>query len=113
MNINRSDICFYEHLTETILAVELFVPKPGTFDEGIEYGLCVATSTQVVLLSIDFIRFTKGNGAQVNEMRFSPQPLYSIPTDNLTINTIKAFNATGRIFMGANDGSLYEFFYQV
>ena len=100
-------------MSENILAVELFVPKAGTFDDGIEYGLCVATASQVVLLSIDFIRFTKGNGAQCNEMRFSPQPLYSIPSDNVTINTLKAFNATGRIFMGGNDGSLYEFFYQV
>jgi nuclear pore complex protein Nup155 len=108
-----SDICFYDSLTETILAVELFVPKPGTFEEGVEYALCLATTTSVILLSIDFIRFTKGNGAIVNEMRFSPTPVYSIPTDNLLINTIKGSTATGRLFMGAKDGCLYEFFYQV
>ncbi|CAF1076214.1 unnamed protein product, partial [Brachionus calyciflorus] len=107
-----SDICFYDNLPEPILAVELFMPKEGTFDDGVEYGLCLATNSQVVLLSVDFIRFTKGNGAIVNEMRFSPQPVYSIPTDNLIINTLKASKMTGRIFMGAKDGSLYEFFYQ-
>jgi hypothetical protein len=85
----------------------------GSFDEGVEYGLCLATNSQVVLLSIDFIRFTKGNGAVVNEMRFTPQPNYSISTDNIIINTIKSSRSTGRIFMGGADGSLYEFFYQV
>ena len=46
-------------------------------------------------------------------MRFSPNPVYSIPTDNLLINTIKGSKTTGRLFMGAKDGCLYEFFYQV
>lgn len=93
--------------------MELFTPKTGTFDESIEYGLCLVTSSQIVLLSVDFIRFTKGNGAVVNEMRFSPQPVYSISTDNIIMNTVRAANSTGRIFMGGNDGCLYEFFYQV
>lgn len=108
-----TDICFYDNLLEPILAVELFVPKENTFDNGIEYGLCLATNSQVALLSVDFIRYTKGNGAIVNEMRFSPQPVYSIPTDSLIINSLKSAKSTGRIFMGAKDGSLYEFFYQV
>jgi len=107
-----SDISFYDNLTEAILAVELFVPKPGTFDEGVEYGLCLATSSTVILLSVDFIRFTKGNGAIVNEMKFSAQPIYTIPTENSIINTIKSSKTTGRLFMGAKDGCLYEFFYQ-
>lgn len=93
--------------------MELFLPKPGTFDEGIEYALCLATNASVVLLSVDFIRFTKGNGAIISEMKFSPQPIYSIPTESATINTIKASKKTGRLFMGAKDGCLYEFFYQV
>ena len=71
-----SDICFYDNLPEPILAVELFMPKEGTFDDGVEYGLCLATNSQVVLLPVVFFQFTKGNGAIVNEMRFSPQPVY-------------------------------------
>ena len=108
-----SDISFYDSLTEAILSVELFKPSVGTFDEGIEYGLCLATNSTVVLLSIDFIRFTKGNGAIVNEMKFSPQPVYQIPTENSIINTIKSSKTSGRLFMGAKDGCLYEFSYQV
>ncbi len=84
----------------------------GTFDEGIEYALCLATNSTVILLSVDFIRFTKGNGAVINEMKFSPVPIYSIPTENSIVNTIVASKKTGRVFMGAKDGFLYEFFYQ-
>lgn len=107
-----TDICFYDNNDEAILAVELFTPKPGTFDDGVDFGLCLATNTSVVLLSIDFIRYTKGNGGIVDEMRFSPQPIYSISTEGMLVNTIRASKKTGRIFMGAKDGSLYEFFYQ-
>ena len=85
----------------------------GTFEDGVEYVLCLATSSSVILLSVDFIRYTKGNGAIVNEMKFSPQPIYSIQTENMIVNTIKASKSTGRLFMGAKDGCLYEFFYQV
>ena len=95
------------------MRLQILIENKGTFDDGVEYGLCIATNSTVILLSIDFIRFTKGNGAIVNEMRFSSQPVYSIPTDNLIINTLKASKLTGRIFMGGKDGSLYEFFYQV
>lgn len=56
----RSDICFYDNLNEAILAVELFQPKRDTFPVGVEYGLCIATCNYVVLLSIEFIRYTKG-----------------------------------------------------
>jgi hypothetical protein len=97
----------------SILKFYLNLFKKGTFDESVEYALCLATTSSVILLSIDFIRFTKGNGAIANEMRFSSQPIYSIPTDNVIINTIKGSKNTGRLFMGAKDGCLYEFFYQV
>lgn len=107
-----SDICFYDNLDDRILAAELFRPKPGTFDDGVEYGLCLATNSTVVLLSIDFIRYTKGNGAIIDEMRFSTQPVYSIGTEGMQVNCMKASKATGRIFMGAQDGCLYEFVYQ-
>jgi hypothetical protein len=110
--IKRSDICFYDNLTETITAVEIFKPKADTFDVGVEYALCLATNSSVILLSIDFIKYNKGNGAEVDEMGFSEQPIYTIPTDNVIINTIKASNSTGRLFLGAKDGCLYEFVYQ-
>lgn len=46
-------------------------------------------------------------------MKFSPQPIYTISTENSIINTIVASKKTGRLFLGSKDGFLYEFFYQV
>lgn len=62
--------------------------------------------------SYKILSLLKGNGAIVNEMRLSSQPFYTISADNLIINTIRS-SLNGRIFMGAKDGCLYEFFYQV
>lgn len=44
-------------------------------------------------------------------MRLSAQPYYTLSADNLVINTIKSA-INGRIFLGAKDGCLYEFYYQ-
>ena len=94
------------------MAIELFRPKKDTFPAGVEYGLCIATCNYIILSSVEFIRYTKGNGEIVNEMRLNSQPYYTLSSDSLVINTIKAAN-NGRIFMGAKDGCLYEFYYQV
>lgn len=44
-------------------------------------------------------------------MQLLPDPLYSLPTDNTTLNTISTDN--GRIFLAGKDGCLYEVAYQV
>jgi hypothetical protein len=56
----RSDICFYDNLNEAVLAVELFRPKKDTFPVGVEYGLCISTCNNIILLAVEFIRYTKG-----------------------------------------------------
>jgi nuclear pore complex protein Nup155 len=55
-----SDICFYDNLNESVLALELFKPKKDTFPDGVDYGLCIATANHIILLSIEFVRYTKG-----------------------------------------------------
>lgn len=46
------------------------------------------------------------------EMHLQPDPLFSIPSDNVYMTCITGtFN--GRIFMGGKDGCLYEIAYQV
>ena len=45
-------------------------------------------------------------------MHLLPEPLFSIPTDNVYAMNIVGTD-TGRIFMGGKDGSLYEVSYQV
>lgn len=47
-----------------------------------------------------------------SEMHLQPDPLFSIPSDNVYMTCITGtFN--GRIFMGGKDGCLYEIAYQV
>jgi len=40
-----------------------------------------------------------------------PEPIFTLPTDNVEIRIIKG-TEDGRIFLGGNDGSLYEITYQ-
>ncbi|PSN41987.1 Nuclear pore complex protein 155 [Blattella germanica] len=47
----------------------------------------------------------------LEEMHLLPDPVFVLPTDGVTINTI-ASTATGRIFLGGRDGCLYEVAYQ-
>lgn len=46
------------------------------------------------------------------DMNLLPTPLFALPTDNCYFLTVKS-TSTGRIFLGARDGCLYEVLYQV
>ena len=46
------------------------------------------------------------------EMHLIPEPLFSIPSDNVHILSIRNAD-NGRIFMAGKDGCLYELHYQV
>ena len=48
----------------------------------------------------------------IGEMHLLPEPLFSIPTDNVHILNVTG-SESGRIFMAGKDGSLYELYYQV
>ncbi len=45
-------------------------------------------------------------------MHLLPEPLFSIPTDNVHVLSVTG-SESGRIFMAGKDGSLYELCYQV
>ena len=46
------------------------------------------------------------------EMHLLPEPLFSVPTDNVSFLDVVG-TETGRIFMAGRDGCLYELYYQV
>lgn len=46
------------------------------------------------------------------EMHITQEVVYTLPTDGVVFSTIVG-TTNGRIFMGAKDGCLYEFLYQV
>lgn len=45
------------------------------------------------------------------EMHLQPEPLFSLPTDNVGILDVQG-TPEGRIFLGGKDGCLYEVVYQ-
>lgn len=104
----RGDLSYFDGLSEPIIAVELVRPKPGIFQPHIQYLLCLATTVEVVLLGVSF----SGSGANFEEMHLLPEPLFAVPTDGAYVVSLTG-TEQGRIFMGAKDGCIYEFAYQV
>ena len=51
------------------------------------------------------------NDSMSGGMQLMPDPLYTIPTDNVYIHAITATDQ-GRMFMAGKDGCLYEMAYQ-
>jgi len=49
---------------------------------------------------------------EYSEMHLLPEPLFSIPTDNVHMLSINS-TSTGRVFLAGKDGCLYEIAYQV
>lgn len=47
-----------------------------------------------------------------NEMHLLPEPLFSLPSDSVFMISVAGSVRTGRIFLGGNDGNLYEFSYK-
>ena len=48
---------------------------------------------------------------QLAEMHLQPEPLFSLPTDNVGMLDIQG-TPEGRVFLGGKDGCLYEVVYQ-
>lgn len=64
--------------------------------------MCVTTSTIVVLLGLK---------TENDTVEIMPEPLFTIPTDNILMGVIAGTN-DGRIFLGGKEGSLCEVAYQ-
>lgn len=106
------DVAYFDGLIETILAVGLVKPKPGILQPHIHYLLVLATSVDVVILGLSFPKTQGGlNDSMSGGMQLLPEPLFSIPTDNIYILSITSTDL-GRIFMAGKDGCLYEIAYQ-
>ncbi|CAL9683382.1 unnamed protein product [Knipowitschia caucasica] len=106
------DVAYFDGLIETILAVGLVKPKPGILQPHIHYLLVLATSVDVVILGLSFPKNQGGlNDSMSGGMQLLPDPLFSIPTDNVYIVSITSTDL-GRIFMAGKDGCLYEVAYQ-
>ena len=100
--LTMNEIDRYDGLNEIIVSVSLSAPKPGVFLDTVKYVLVIATTVEVVILAVSW-------NDQGNELKIIPTA-YTIPTDNVTMFKVIG-SQSGRIFMGGQDGLLYELEY--
>uniref|UniRef100_A0A8C4K556 Nucleoporin 155 n=1 Tax=Dromaius novaehollandiae TaxID=8790 RepID=A0A8C4K556_DRONO len=110
------DLAYFDGLSETILAVGLVKPKGGIFQPHVRHLLVLATAVDIVILGLSCANLQAGSGALNDSMsggmQLLPDPLYSLPTDNICMLAIASAD-NGRIFLAGKDGCLYEVAYQV
>lgn len=105
----HTDLAYFDGINETILCVGLVKPKPGVFHAFIKYLLVLATAVDIVVLGVTF---TDGPMESTDEIQLIPDPVFTIPTDGLTVSVISG-TSNGRLFYGTKEGSLFEISYQV
>lgn len=108
-----SDLAYFDGLSETILCAGLVKPKPEILRESVRYILCLTTPIDIILLAVTFTPKRLGNLAhdEFAEMHLRPDPLFSIPSDNVYLTCMTGTHS-GRIFLGGKDGCVYEVIYQ-
>jgi len=101
------DFVRFDELPEgaVIVDVALARPRSGVFVEEIEEVLLVATANEIVLLGV---RFGESGGEKKMELVSTG---LVFPTDGVKVLAV-AGTLQGRIFVGAQDGNVYELEYE-
>ncbi|XP_028967547.1 nuclear pore complex protein Nup155 [Galendromus occidentalis] len=107
--LNGGDVVYYDGIENVILAVDLIRPKPNMFANHVHYLLAVATPSEIVILGVTLAE-NMLTSPSVIELHFVNEPLYTYALENVVVTKIKGAR-NGRIFLGSQDGSLYEFSY--
>ncbi|PFX30165.1 Nuclear pore complex protein Nup155 [Stylophora pistillata] len=83
------------------------------FKDEVKYILCLTTPIDIVLLAVTFTSKKLGSLShdEFSEMHLHPNPVFSIPSDNIYMICITG-TQSGRIFLGGKDGCVYEIAYQ-
>ena len=93
-----------------VLSVGLATPKKGVFKPFVKWCLVVTTAEEVILCAL------ADSGNDSSSFRQSSNPLrlipthYSVPTDDIRMLSVCG-TKDGRIFLGGEDGCLYEVSY--
>lgn len=122
-----TDVAYYDALSRLITNVGFVKPREGMFLQNlhftltngslclgvfkshIKYILVLVTFDEITLLGITFSDID--NADDMGDLLVIPEPIFTIPTDNIEIKVIKG-TEDGRIFLGGSDGCLYEITYQ-
>lgn len=136
LTLFSSDVAYFDGVTEIIITVGLVKPKPGVFQDFVHYLLILITPSNIVVLGVTFSQSSESTYVTLNlinmyiifeaivnsisfpdfvsaeEMHITQEVVYTLPTDGVVFSAVTG-SENGRIFMGAKDGCLYEFIYQV
>lgn len=105
---NASDVAYYDGLNQTIIAVQLIKPRANVFKSHIKYLLCLATASEITLFGVTY---SEGEQDTLPTVFLIPDPLFTLSTDQVNFSVLTSSD-NGRIFLGGNDGCLYEIVYQ-
>ncbi|ETO33810.1 hypothetical protein RFI_03292, partial [Reticulomyxa filosa] len=87
-----------------VTCVGVVTPKPDVFLNEIQHVLIIATETEVALIAIEFADGVIDNDMQAHATRFKTA------TKGAQMKRVTA-TRDGRIFLGSEDGSVWEFDY--
>ncbi|KAI9029383.1 Nup133 N terminal like-domain-containing protein [Hyaloraphidium curvatum] len=101
-----TDLYAFQDQDQIIVSVGLAKPIPGVFLDNIEYVVVVATPLEIFLLAAAFEKTPDGGRGAMNLY----QTQMSVAADGVSMTSIVG-SAEGRIFMGGNNGNIYELVY--
>lgn len=61
INLNRSDVAYFDGLNETIVSVGLVKPKTGVFQSYVKFLLILTTTVEITILGVTVPEDTGGN----------------------------------------------------
>lgn len=107
------DVAYYDGLSTVIVSVGLVTPKQGVFIQDVKYLLILTTPTEIIVLGVTFNSTSQNRslGSATEELQLMNKPIFCINTENVAMNVVKG-SYDGRIFLGGQDGFLYEIQYQ-
>lgn len=117
---NNRDFTYYLKSQCEIIDVALLRPKPGVFNESVEWVLVIVTPLEISLLAVVFKSpensetglLQKGSTKDYSSVDLNLIETGLIfPSDEVNMVSICGTN-NGRIFAAGSDGNIYEFVYQ-
>lgn len=97
------------------MSVGLVTPKKEVFIQDVKYLLILTTPTEIIVLGVTFntssVTQSRSLGSSTEELQLMNKPIFCINTENVAMNVVKG-SQNGRIFLGGQDGFLYEIQYQ-
>ncbi|GAX19428.1 nuclear pore complex protein Nup155 [Fistulifera solaris] len=106
---NESLLCFEIPSQQCVVSVGLVQPKKGVFKDDVKWGIVVTTPEEIFFCALVHCNPSNPDFSGV-AWRLVPTS-FTLPTDGVRILSI-AGTQSGRIFLGGDDGCVYEMSYE-